>query len=103
MSVGALVLLVVAWAGGDRLALPHDGETQLALAYLVAATVGLFLLVLFVVQRWTASATSYLFVLMPVVAVAMGALLLDEAITAATVVGGAIVCGGVYVGAARRR
>ena len=103
MSVGAAVLLLVSWAAGDRLALPHEGETQLALAYLVAATVGLFLLVLFVVQRWTASATSYLFVLMPVVAVAMGALLLDEAITAATVVGGAIVCGGVYVGAARRR
>ncbi len=103
MSVGAAVLLLVSWAGGDRLALPHEGETQLALAYLVAATVGLFLLVLFVVQRWTASATSYLFVLMPVVAVAMGALLLDEAITATTVLGGAIVCGGVYVGAARRR
>ena len=103
MSVGAAVLLLVSWAGSDRLALPHEGDTQLALAYLVAATVGLFLLVLFVVQRWTASATSYLFVLMPVVAVAMGALLLDEAITATTVLGGAIVCGGVYVGAARRR
>jgi drug/metabolite transporter (DMT)-like permease len=103
ISVGAAVLLVVAWASGDRLALPHEGETQLALAYLVAATVVLFLLVLFVVQRWTASATSYLFVLMPVVALVMGALLLDEAITATTVAGGAIVCGGVYVGAARRR
>ena len=103
MTVGAAVLLLVSWAGGDRLALPHEGDTQLALAYLVAATVVLFLLVLFVVQRWTASATSYLFVLMPVVAVALGAVLLDEAITATTVVGGAIVCGGVYVGAARRR
>jgi drug/metabolite transporter (DMT)-like permease len=88
---------------GEELALPRETDTQLAVAYLVAATVGLFLLVLFVVQRWTASATSYLFVLMPVVAVAMGAVLLDEAITASTVVGGAIVCGGVYVGAARRR
>lgn len=103
VSVGAAVLLLVAWAGGDRLALPHEGEAQLALAYLVAATVAIFLLVLFVVRRWTASATSYLFVLMPVVAVGVGALLLDEAITAATVVGGAIVCGGVWVGAARRR
>lgn len=103
MSAGASVLLLVAWAGGDRLALPHEGETQLALAYLVAATVVLFLLVLFVVRRWTASATSYLFVLMPIVAVALGAVLLDEAITISTVVGGTIVCGGVYVGAARRR
>jgi drug/metabolite transporter (DMT)-like permease len=102
MSVGAVVLLVGAQMAGERFALPADGETQVALAYLVAATVGLFLLVLVVVQRWTASATSYVFVLMPVVAVTLGALLDDEAITVTTIVGGAIVCGGVYVGAGRR-
>jgi drug/metabolite transporter (DMT)-like permease len=102
MTVGAAVLVAVAAAAGDRLVLPSEGETQLAVAYLVAATVGLFLLVLFVVQRWTASATAYTFVLMPVVAVALGALLADEAITATTVVGGAIVCAGVYIGAVRR-
>jgi drug/metabolite transporter (DMT)-like permease len=102
MSVGAVVLLIVAGAAGERLALPADGETQFALAYLVAATVGLFLLVLFVVQRWTASATSYIFVLMPVIAVALGALVADEAIAVTTIVGGAVVCAGVYVGAARR-
>jgi drug/metabolite transporter (DMT)-like permease len=103
MSVGAAVLVAVAAAAGDRLVLPTEGETQLAVAYLVAATVGLFLLVLFVVQRWMASATSYTFVLMPVVAVALGALLADERITVTTVVGGAIVCAGVYIGAVRRR
>jgi drug/metabolite transporter (DMT)-like permease len=102
MSAGAVVLLVVAGMAGERLALPADDETQLALAYLVAATVGLFLLVLFVVQRWTASATSYVFVLMPVSAVALGALVADEAIALTTIVGGAIVCAGVYVGAVRR-
>ena len=102
MSVGAVVLLAGAVAAGERLVLPANGETQLAVAYLVAATVGLFLLVLFVVERWTASATSYTFVLMPVVAVLLGALVADEAITATTIVGGAIVCVGVYVGAARR-
>jgi drug/metabolite transporter (DMT)-like permease len=102
MSVGALVLLVVAGLAGDRLALPADGETQVALVYLVAATVGLFLLTLVVVQRWTASATSYAFVLMPVVAVALGAVVADEAIAASTIAGGAVVGVGVYVGAARR-
>lgn len=102
MSIGAAVLLIVAAAAGERLVLPADGETQLAVAYLVAATVGLFLLVLFVIQRWTASASSYVFVLMPVVAVALGALVADEAIAVTTIVGGAIVCVGVYVGAARR-
>ena len=99
MSIGAVVLLVVAGAAGDRLALPADEETQLALVYLVAATVGLFVLALVVVQRWTASATSYAFVLMPVVAIVLGALVADESIALTTVVGGAIVGAGVYVGA----
>jgi drug/metabolite transporter (DMT)-like permease len=102
MSMGAAVLVAVAAAAGERLVLPSNGETQAAVAYLVAATVALFLLVLFVVQRWTASATSYTFVLMPVVAIALGALLADEPITVTTVVGGAIVSAGVYIGAVRR-
>ena len=102
MSVGAAVLLLAAWVAGDTFALPVDGESRLAVGYLVAATVGLFLLVLAVVQRWTASATSYVFVLMPVVAVALGAVVADEAITATTILGGALVCAGVYVGAVRR-
>jgi drug/metabolite transporter (DMT)-like permease len=102
MSLGAVVLLGVAAAAGEQLAFPANGETQLAVAYLVAATVGLFLLVLVVVQRWTASATSYAFVLMPVIAVVLGALLADEPITVTTVVGGAIVGAGVYVGAVSR-
>jgi drug/metabolite transporter (DMT)-like permease len=102
MTVGAAVLVAVAALAGERFALPSEGETQLAVAYLAAATVGLFLLVLFVVQRWSASATAYTFVLMPVVAIVLGALLADEAITVTTVIGGAIVCAGVYVGAVRR-
>jgi len=102
MSAGAVVLVGAAAVAGERLALPAGGETQLALAYLVAATVGLFLLALVVVQRWAASAASYAFVLMPVIALALGAVLAGEPITATTVMGGAIVCAGVVVGAARR-
>jgi drug/metabolite transporter (DMT)-like permease len=103
MSAGAVVLVAVAALSGERLALPADGETQFAVAYLVVATVALFLLVLVVVQRWAASAAAYIFVVMPVIAVGLGAVLADEAIAATTVVGGAIVCAGVYVGATRRR
>ncbi|MBA2460463.1 MAG: DMT family transporter [Actinobacteria bacterium] len=102
MSAGAAALLVVATAAGERLTLPVDGATRIALGYLVFATVGLFVLVLVVVQRWTASSTSYVFVLMPVVAVALGALIADERITATTLLGGGIVCAGVYVGALAR-
>jgi drug/metabolite transporter (DMT)-like permease len=103
MSAGALALLAVSAAAGERLALPETGEAQLAVVYLVAATVALFLCILYVVQRWAASATAYTFVSMPVVAVALGAVIADEKITLATLAGGAIVCAGVYVGALKRR
>jgi drug/metabolite transporter (DMT)-like permease len=101
-TAGAAALIPASAIAGEALALPTQGKTQIALAYLVAATVGLFLFVLVVVQRWTASSTAYIFVLMPVVAVAAGALIADEEITAVTLVGGAVVCAGVYIGALAR-
>lgn len=99
MTAGSLALLAVAVLRGDALSLPRQGDTQLAVAYLVVATVAMFLCILYVVQRWTASATAYTFVSMPVVAVLAGAVLLDEPITWAVVAGGAVVVAGVYVGA----
>ena len=103
MSVGALVLLGAAVAAGDRLALPVEDDTQAALVYLVGATVALFLLTLVVVQRWTASVTAYAFVLMPVVAVVLGALVAGEDVASTTLAGGALVAVGVYFGAVRAR
>lgn len=102
-TAAAAALVPVAALAGENLALPREDETRLALAYLVAATVGLFVLVLVVVQRWTASATAYVFVLMPIVAVLAGALIADEEITFTTLAGGAVVCAGVYLGALARR
>lgn len=103
MTAGAAALLAVAALSGESLALPRERDTQLAVAYLVLATVAMFLCILYVVQRWTASATAYTFVSMPLVAVLAGAALLDEPITAGIVAGGAIVAAGVYVGALSRR
>jgi drug/metabolite transporter (DMT)-like permease len=102
MAAGAAVLLAASLVAGEELAFPDAGETQAAVAYLVAATIGLFLLTLFVVQRWSASVTAYAFVLMPVVAVALGALVADEEIRSATVLGGLVVGFGVWIGAVRR-
>jgi drug/metabolite transporter (DMT)-like permease len=58
--------------------------------------------VLLVVRHWTASSTAYIFVLMPLVAVALGAVVADEHITLGTVAGGTIVAAGVYLGALAR-
>jgi drug/metabolite transporter (DMT)-like permease len=103
MAIGTAALLGASLLAGETLALPREAETQLAVAYLVAATVALFVFVLVVVQRWDASRTAYIFVLMPVTAILAGALLANEPITATTLVGGAIVVVGVYIGALSRR
>ena len=69
---------------------------------MVAGSVGLFYLIVFVIRRWTASATAYSLTLMPVVAVTLGALLADEPITPEVIVGALLVVVAVYVGAVRR-
>jgi drug/metabolite transporter (DMT)-like permease len=64
-----------------------------------AGTVGVFLLLLFVVRRWTASASSYLFVLAPAVSIPAAALLLDESLRSPFLAGSLLIVIGVYVGA----
>lgn len=59
-----------------------------------AGSVGLFGLFVFVIKRWTATASAYALTLMPVIAVATGSLIANEAITAELVVGGLLVLSG---------
>lgn len=99
-TVGSAFLLVASLLAGENWSLPETARTWLVLAWLVVAgTVGLFWLFLFVVGRWTASASVYAITLMPVVAVALGALVADETITWELAAGGALVIAAVYVGA----
>jgi drug/metabolite transporter (DMT)-like permease len=100
MGVGALLLLPVSLIAGETLALPAQADTVAAVGYLVIiGSVGLFMLFLYVIERWTASATSYALLLMPLPAIIGGALLLAEPITVGLVIGGALIVLGVYLGA----
>jgi drug/metabolite transporter (DMT)-like permease len=100
MATGTLVLLALSAAAGERWALPALTNTWIALVVLIlVGSVGVFALFVFVVRRWTASATSYQFVLYPFVAVALGAILANENVSGTFLVGGALVLAGVYVGA----
>jgi drug/metabolite transporter (DMT)-like permease len=56
-------------------------------------------LFLYVIARWTASATSYQLLLMPLVGVPVAALLLDEPLRATFVIGVVLSLVGVYLGA----
>jgi drug/metabolite transporter (DMT)-like permease len=100
MAVGTAFLLVLGLIAGETLSLPSRPETWLAFWYLVLiGTVALFTLFLFVLGRWTASGTAYMFVLAPFVTVAVGVWLAHETVTWTFAVGAAFVLLGVYVGA----
>jgi len=103
MVAGALLLWVASIVAGESWTTPEEARTWASLGWLViAGSVGLFYLSLFVIGRWTASASAYVLTLIPVVAVALGALLADEPITPEVVAGAALVLVAVYVGALRR-
>lgn len=100
MTVGAVLLLALSAAVGESWFLPREGEAVWAVAYLVTlGSIGLFVLVLLVVRRWTASATSYMFVLFPVATLALEAWILDEPVTAQAATGAVVVMIGVWFGA----
>ena len=100
MTIGGVTLLALAVVTGEALALPQQTATWAALLYLVVpGTVMLFGLFLLIIDRWSATATSYALLLTPLVSVLAASVLLNEPITLIFIVGAALVLGGVYVGA----
>lgn len=100
MVAGTVLLVLSSLVFAEHWALPRQGRTVAALTWLVIfGSVGLFQLFLYVIKRWTASATVYAVTSMPVVAVILGALMLDQPITAEILAGGSLVIAAVYVGA----
>lgn len=99
MVAGAVVVLVGALLTGEQPRLPVLTPTWLAVAWLVASSIVGFVLFIWLLARWTASATSYVTVAMPFVAVATGAVLAAEAVTPLFLAGSGLVLIGVYLGA----
>ena len=105
VAMGAAAVLLVAGSvlAGEPIELPEHAATWAAIAYLVVVgSVLVFSLYVFVLRYWSASRTSYTFVLVPVVTVALSAWLDDEPVRLGLVIGGALVLTGVYVGALRQ-
>lgn len=99
MLTGAALLMVVSGAVGERWGLPREAVTWLAIGHLVlVGTVVVYALGLFVLTRWTASSASYMHILLPLVAVPLGAIFREESLTPLFLLGAAVVLAGVYVG-----
>ena len=100
LTAGAPILIVLSLLAGEQWSLPTTLNTWAAFAYLaLVGSVGVFSLYLYVLSRWTASATSYSFLLIPVATVVIAAWLLGEVVTISFVIGAALVLAGVWVGA----
>lgn len=100
LSIGTVLLLLISLIAGEAWRLPETQTTWLAYGYLVlGGSVGLFYLFLYVLERWTASATSYSFLLFPVATIIIAAWLAGEEITGRFLIGTAVVLVGVWLGA----
>jgi drug/metabolite transporter (DMT)-like permease len=100
MLVGAVILVAISIVSGEVWSLPTQPGTWASLTYLVVfGSIALFGLYLFALRRWTASAVSYVTLLMPLVTVPLAAALIAEQVSLWFLVGGAIALAGVYVGA----
>lgn len=103
LTIGAAMLLLISVVAGEQWILPTTIPVWISYAYLVVGgSVILFHLYLYVLERWTASATSYAFLLFPIVTILVAAWLLDEVITIRFLFGSLIVLVGVWLGAIAR-
>jgi drug/metabolite transporter (DMT)-like permease len=102
MTVASVFLLALAFVLGESKDVPGKTATWVALGYLVVAgSVAVFWLYLFVVRSWEASRAAYVDVIIPIVTPVAAYLVLDEPIGIELVLGGALVLAGVYLGALR--
>lgn len=102
-TVGALMLAGLSLLTGEKWSLPADARTWAAFGYLiVAGTVLVNYLWLFVLARWPATRAAYGNVLFPFVSVAISAWLTGEVVTASFVLGAAVTVAGVWLGAISR-
>lgn len=100
MTTGAGVLLLASWINGESWTFPTQPDTIAAFIYLVLfVSVLAFLLYMFVLVKWTASGTSYGFVLLPLVTMVVAASVTREEITLNFLLGAILVLAGVFVGA----
>jgi drug/metabolite transporter (DMT)-like permease len=104
LTAGVPLLALLSLLMGEQWTLPATRSTWAAYGYLVLiGSVAFFALVLHVLSRWTASAASYVFLLIPVSSVLIAALVLGEPVTISFVVGAAVVIAGVWIGAVYRK
>ena len=104
LSSGLVFLSLTSLLIGEIHTIPTLPATWMAIAYtVVPGSVITFYLFVWILSRWSASATSYVIMLFPIVATIAGTLLAGEKITLTFILGGTLVLIGVWIGALMKR
>ncbi|MDO9086069.1 MAG: EamA family transporter [Anaerolineaceae bacterium] len=99
MIMGSLILFAFSTLSREVPHIPNMSVTFLAVIYLIFfGSIVMFVLALYVIARWKASASSYQLVLMPIVTILFSSWLSHESISFTFLYGGFIVLAGVYIG-----
>jgi drug/metabolite transporter (DMT)-like permease len=99
MGVGAILLLLLSIFSGEIQTFPVLPATWLAVGWLVLSSIVGFVLIVWLLSRWSATATSYIGVLTPLVTVVVASVLAAERPSLTFLGGSIVVLLGVYVGA----
>lgn len=100
MTVGGLILAIVSLASGEKWIIPSQTRTWIAFLYLVVFASSIaFLLYIYVLRKWSATGTSYGFVLVPLITIVVASTLAGEEITWNFLFGAALVLAGALIGA----
>jgi drug/metabolite transporter (DMT)-like permease len=98
-AVGAVIAAVVSFALGESHALPATLGAAWPLLYLtVAGSLGAYVLMSWLVSQWSVSRTAYVTVIVPLIALALGALVRHERLAPSGLGGAALVLAGLLVG-----
>jgi drug/metabolite transporter (DMT)-like permease len=98
MAIGAVSLLGLAAASGERVGVPRDLVTWGALGYLsLVGSVVAFLIYFSLLKVWTSTTVSFFAVFTPIVAVILGSLVLGERLNLWSVAGAGLILAGVSI------
>lgn len=104
MASGSVLLYFISLINREPQSLPARPETWTALIYLILfGSCMVFILLLYVLKRMSASTASYQLVLMPFITLGASSLLTGERLSAGLLLGALLVIGGVYLGAFQRK
>jgi drug/metabolite transporter (DMT)-like permease len=96
MLIGAVLLLALSWSTGGGVSIPSDARSWAAVGYLaVVGSVIAFLIYFSLLKTWKATTLSFFGVFTPAVALLLGAVVLHERLTLWSLVGSALILGGV--------